>query len=287
VSPVPRGARVDAHHHLWDLDRRDQPWTTAPDLAAIRRTFTPADLAEAVADTGVGATVLVQVRNVAAETDDLLAVAEASDLVRAVVGWADLAAPGIADRLATLRSRGRLVGIRHQMQAEPDPGQWLARREVQRGLDAVAAAGLAYDLMVRPAQFDVVRHTVAAHPGLTFVLDHLGKPPIAEGPIDPWAAGIRTLAALPNLYCKLSGMVTIADRARWTVADLRPYAETVIDAFAPDRVMFGSDWPVCLLAAPYHTVIAVAEELTASLAPGERDRIFGGTAREVYRLPDS
>jgi L-fuconolactonase len=139
--------------------------------------------------------------------------------------------------------------------------------------------------MIRPAQFDAARRTVAAHPELVFVLDHLGKPPIVSGPIGPWAAGIRSLAALPNLYCKLSGVFTVADRSRWTVTDLRPYTETAIEAFGPDRVMFGSDWPVCLLAVRYDRAVAAVEELTAALSRTERAQIFGGTAVRVYRPP--
>jgi L-fuconolactonase len=272
---------VDAHHHLWDLGRRDQPWTAAPGFTAIRRSFDASDLAAAVGGTGVAATVLVQVLNEDGETRDLIGMAAASDLVAGVVGWADLTDPAVKDRL------DGLVGVRHQMQAEPDPGAWLAQPAVQRGLRALDAAGLAYDLMIRPAQFDIAARTVAAHPDLRFVLDHLGKPPISDGPIGPWAAGIRALARLPNLYCKLSGMVTVVDRSNWTVADIRPYTEVAIEAFGPDRVMFGSDWPVCLLAAPYERVLGLVEELTGALTPAERNRVFGGTATEVYRLDDA
>jgi L-fuconolactonase len=269
---------VDSHHHLWDLARRDQPWTASPGFAPIRRTFGVADLALAVAGTGVHRTVLVQVRNDAAETRDLLALAATSDLIAGVVGWVDLSDPSVGENVAGL------VGVRHQAQAEPDPGEWLARPAVWRGLRALAAAGLPYDLMIRPAQYDVAARTAAAHPDLTFVLDHLGKPPIAAGPLGPWAAGVRALARHPNVYCKLSGLVTVADHARWTVADIRPYAETAIEAFGPDRVMFGSDWPVCLLAASYERVVTLVGELTAGLTAAERGSIFGGTATAVYGL---
>jgi L-fuconolactonase len=272
---------VDSHHHLWDLSRRPQPWTAAPGFAAIRRTFAVDDLALAVAGTGVGRTVLVQVLNDSGETRDLLAMAATSDLIAGVVGWVDLADPAVAERLADLDG---LVGVRQQLQAEPDPEAWLARPAVRRGLRVLARAGLAYDLMIRPAQYGVAARTVKDHPDLTFVLDHLGKPPIAEGPIQPWAAGIRTLARFPNLYCKLSGMVTVAHHTRWTVADMRPYADVALEAFGPDRVMFGSDWPVCLLAASYERVVTLVEELTAGLTATERDGVFGGTATAVYGL---
>jgi L-fuconolactonase len=281
-------ARVDAHHHLWDLAVRDQDWISGDRMARIRRDFGPDDLAAAVAGTGVGRTVVVQTVAVAAETPELLAVAAGSDLVTGVVGWVDLTAPGVADRIADLTSRpggDRLVGIRHLVQGERDP-RWLCRDDVRRGLAVVAGAELVYDLLVRPHQLRPAIETVRALPQLRFVLDHLAKPPIAAGELHPWADLVRELAAAPNVSCKLSGMVTEASWPGWTVRELRPFADTVLDAFGPDRVMFGSDWPVCLLAAPgYADVLAAAEQLTAGASRAERDAVFGGTAERVYRLP--
>ena len=267
--------RVDAHHHLWDLSVRDQPWISDDRL---RRTFTAADLA-AVAH--VDATVVVQTVTVAEETPELLAIDD--PLIAGVVGWVDLTAPDVGDRLAALRC-DRLVGIRHQVQGEPDP-RWLCRSDVRAGLAAVAREGLVYDLLTLPQQLPAAIETVRALGDLQFVVDHLSKPPIASGELEPWASRIRELAAHANVACKLSGMVTEADWADWTVDDLRPYAEIVLDAFGPDRVMFGSDWPVCLLAASYAEVTDAAEALTAHLSAAERDQIFGGTARRVYTLP--
>ena len=177
------------------------------------------------------------------------------------------------------------MGIRHLVQGEPDP-RWLARPDVRRGLRAVAAAGLVYDLLTLPHQLPAAIDTVRALPGLTFVLDHLSKPPISVGELHPWAELVRELAALPNVSCKLSGMVTEAG-PRWTVAGLRPYAEVVLDAFGPARVMFGSDWPVCLLASSYADVTSAARELTAALTREEQALVFGGTAARVYGLPDA
>ncbi|MEV0345123.1 amidohydrolase family protein [Nonomuraea sp. NPDC050680] len=274
---------IDAHHHVWDLGGRAHGWLDAEKLAPIRRTFTLDRLAEHAAAAGVSATVLVQVLPDLAETVEFLALAGESELVAGVVGWVDLTAPAVAETLAGLP--GGLVAIRHGVQAEPDPG-WLTRPDVRRGLAAVASAGLAYDLLTLPHQLPAAIETVAALPELTFVLDHLSKPPIASGRLEPWASRIRELAAYPNVYCKLSGMVTEADWASWRVADLRPYAETVLAAFGPERVMFGSDWPVCLLAADYQRVVSVAEELCAGLSAGERADVFGGTARRAYRLGD-
>lgn len=278
---------IDAHHHVWDLSVRDQDWITGPDLAPIRRTFSLDDLAPEAGASGVHATVLVQTVTVAEETPEFLAIADGSDLVAGVVGWADLTAPGIADTLAALRELpggDRLVGIRHQVQGEPDPA-WLLRHDVLRGLAAVASAGLVYDLVVLPHQLPAATEAAARLPELTFVLDHLGKPPIASKELEPWATAVRALAARPNTVCKLSGMVTEAAWSTWTTPDLAPYADVVLDAFGPGRLMFGSDWPVCRLAASYAEVVAAARALTHRLADDERRAVFETTASRVYGLP--
>ncbi|MFE0377444.1 amidohydrolase family protein [Streptomyces inhibens] len=279
-------AVVDAHHHVWDLSVRDQDWITGPELSPIRRDFLLDDLRPEAAAAGIDATVLVQTVTVPEETPELLEQAKGSDLVAGVVGWTDLTVPDVADALAALRELPggeRLVGIRHQVQAEPDIA-WLLRPDVGRGLDAIAAAGLAYDLLVLPHQLPSAVEAVADHPGLTFVLDHLGKPPIALGAIESWARYVRELAALPNTVCKLSGLVTEADWTHWAVADLRPYAEVALGAFGPDRTMFGSDWPVCRLASSYGEVFDMACRLTEGLSSCEQAQVFGGTAERVYGL---
>jgi L-fuconolactonase len=282
----PEPGLVDAHHHLWQLSVRDQDWITGPELAPLRRDFTLADLEPEARAAGVAATVLVQTITVPEETPEFLALAARSDLVAGVVGWTDLTAPDVAETLAGLRAGPGgeyLVGIRHQVQAEADP-RWLVRPDALRGLTALAEAGLVYDLLVKPHQLPAAVEAAQRLPGLTFVLDHLGKPPIASGELTSWAEPIRRLASLPNTVCKLSGMVTEADWGSWTVEDLRPYADTVLDAFGPGRLMFGSDWPVCRLAASYAEVVAGAHELTAGLTPGERQEVFTGTAVRVYGL---
>jgi L-fuconolactonase len=279
---------IDAHHHLWDLSARDHSWLDGPALTPIRRDFALADLEHDAASAGVGATVLVQTVPVAEETPEFLAIAAASPLVVGVVGWVDLAAPDVADAIAALRELPGgefLVGIRHAVQAEPDP-QWLLRPDVARGLAAIASAGLPYDLLVKPHQIPAAVAVAAASPELAFVLDHLGKPPIAEDRIEPWAEDVKALAALPNTVCKLSGMVTEALWDSWTVQELRPFAETVLEAFGPDRLMFGSDWPVCLLAASYGEVVDAALDLTDSLSLTERTAVFSGTAARVYGLKE-
>jgi L-fuconolactonase len=275
--------RIDAHHHLWDLDVRDQPWTA--ELPALRRSFGIDELRPTLVANEVDATVLVQTISVADETPELLALADAEPVIAGVVGWIDLTAPDAADQLARLQDGeggGRLVGIRHQVQEEPDP-RWLCRADVRRGLAAVGEAGLAYDLLVKPQQLDSAVDTVRALPDMRFVLDHAGKPAIRDGAIQPWHAEIAELAQLPNVAVKLSGLVTEA-ADEWTVEQLRPYVDVLLQAFGPFRIMFGSDWPVCLLAASYREVVAAAHELTSQLSSAERDDVFGETAARWYGI---
>ncbi|MGW3173832.1 amidohydrolase family protein [Streptomyces sp. NPDC001153] len=277
---------VDAHHHVWDLSVRDQDWIKGLELQPLRRNFHLADLEPEARAVGVDRTVLVQTVTVPEETPEFLALAAEHDLIAGVVGWTDLTRPDIADELSRLRELpggAFLKGIRHQVQGEPDP-QWLLRPEVRRGLAAVARAGLVYDLVVLPHQLPACAEAAARLPQLTFVLDHLGKPPIASGDREPWASALRALAALPNTVAKLSGLVTEADPASWTTADLRPYTDTALEAFGPDRLMFGSDWPVCTTAATYTEVHTAMSELTADLGDAERRALFEGTATAVYGL---
>jgi L-fuconolactonase len=278
-------SRVDAHHHVWDLTVRDQTWMAGPDFAPIRRNFSVEDLAPLAAAADITATVLVQTVSVLAETGEFLEVASSNDLVAGVVGWVDLTAPDVADVLAELQARpdGQwLKGIRHQVHDEPDL-EWLLRPDVQRGLAAVADAGLVYDLLTRAPHLPAAIKAAQALPQLSFVVDHISKP-VVGGPLDPWATELRALATLPNVTCKLSGMVTEADWSTWTPADLKPYADVVLDAFTPARVMFGSDWPVSLLAASYADVVAAAETLTDHLTTPEREAVFTTTATTTYNL---
>jgi len=272
--------KIDAHHHLWNVAAREHAWLDEPSMAPIRRTFTVADYAAQAA--GIDRSVLVQVLPSLDETREFVALAEKTPLIGGVVGWLDLTRPDVADTLAGLSGPSGLVGVRHLVQSEPDP-EWLNRPDVRRGLRAVGAAGLCYDLLTLPHQLAAAIATVRALPELTFVLDHLSKPPITTGRLEPWAGLIRQLAGEPNVLAKLSGLVTEAGPA-WTVASLRPYVEVALDAFGPRRLMFGSDWPVCLLAAQYPTWAGAAEDLVAELSPDERDEIFGGTACRTYCL---
>ncbi|MFC1417992.1 amidohydrolase family protein [Streptacidiphilus cavernicola] len=276
---------IDAHHHVWDLTVRDQEWITGPELAPIRRSFGLDDLRPLAAAAGVGATIVVQTVCVPEETPELLALAASAPLVAGVVGWTDLTAPGVADALARLRALPggeRLVGIRHQVQGEADP-DWLRRPDVLRGLRAVAAAGLVYDLVVLPPQLPAAAYAAAAVPELVFVLDHAGKPPIASGALEPWAGALRALAGRANTVCKLSGLVTEAAPGAGQ-AEFAPYARVILDAFGPGRTMYGSDWPVCLPTAGYLEVLDLAAALVAGLGldRAERAAVFAATAARVY-----
>jgi len=271
---------VDAHHHLWHPAAHPQPWLDSPVLAPIRRPFTVRDLKLATMGTGVDRTVLVQAVGSAAETEQLLAITD--PMVAGVVGWVDLTSPAVAGCLTDVRG-SKLVGVRHGVRSEPDD-RWLCRPDVRAGLRAVAASGLVFDLLVCAQQLPAAIETVRAVPELTFVLDHLGNPPIASGELEPWASAMRTLAAEPNVVVKLSGLVTEADWTQWTVKDLRPYVDVALDAFGPARLMYGSDWPVCLLAGTYGQVRAAADLLTATLSTKERADVFHHTATRVYGL---
>jgi L-fuconolactonase len=278
-------ARVDSHHHVWDLAVRGQPWITDA-MAPIRRAFGPDDLAPAAAAAGITETIVVQTVPDIEETEELLHLATRTPLIAGVVGWVDLESADVGeqlDRLVSATSGSWLVGIRSLVQAEPDP-TWLLRRSVITGLREVASRDLAFDLLIRSDQLEAAAGAVAAVPEGRFVLDHLAKPAIATRSWEPWATHLEALASFGNVAAKLSGLVTEASWSAWTRDDLRPYVDHALDSFGPERLLFGSDWPVCTLAAPYHEVVAAAEDLTDALDATEQDAILGGNATEVYRL---
>ena len=275
---------VDAHHHLWDPGARRHAWLDA--LPELRRPFGIREFSQLAAEHSVTASVLVQVLAAGPETEDFLALAAATPLVAGVVGWADLTGPGIGDELARLRELpggDRLVGIRHLVQDEPDP-DWLGRPDVRRGLRAVGHAGLAYDLLIRPGQLPAAIAAVRGLGDLRFVLDHGAKPDIAHGQREPWSSLIGELAVAPNVSCKLSGLVTEAGPG-WVAGQITPYADRLLDCFGPGRLMFGSDWPVCTLAAGYGDVLRLAvTALAGQLSEAELTAVLAGNAAQVYRL---
>jgi L-fuconolactonase len=277
---------IDAHHHLWRPDAASYPWMAGPAMRPIRKPFTIADLEQVARANGVGHTVLVQARPDLRESLDLLAVAARHDIVAGVVGWVDLTAPDVADQIGRLRRApggDRLVGIRPMAQFEPDE-RWLLRPDVGRGLAAVTRAGLTFDLLVTARELPSAVEVVRAHPVTTFVLDHIAKPPIASGDLRWWAADLAPLGELENVSCKVSGLVTEAAWESWSVDDLRPAIQTALEVFGEDRLIFGSDWPVCLLAASYERVLAAARACLSGLSAAARDGVFGANARREYRL---
>lgn len=278
--------RIDAHHHVWDLTVRPQEWIVGDSMQPLLRNFSLADLHPLASSTGIDRSVIVQTVDDPGETPELLTLAAGDDFVAGVVGWADLESPALAADLAALQAHpaaGKLVGIRDLAQYKDDVA-WLARPDIIAGMQLLGRLELTYDLLTVPPQLPATIEAVRSCPGTRFVLDHLSKPYIAAGETQPWAADVRSLAALPNVACKVSGMFTEADWTGWTVRDFRPYVDTLLDAFGPQRLMFGTDWPVSSLAASYAQVVRTAEALTAELSADEQARFWAGTAADYYRL---
>jgi L-fuconolactonase len=281
---------IDAHHHLWSLSAHDYSWLDEAFYAPVHRDFGLADLAPELAAAGVDRTVLVEAGSgEPSETMDFLALADASaGLVAGVVGTIDLGSPqpgDVLDMYAAHPSGRLLVGVRDQLQAMPDAG-FTEHREVLAGLAAVAARGLAYDLVVRADQLPGCAGLARALPQLRFVLDHLGKPDVASGlsALETWRTALAQLAACENTTAKLSGLVTEADVGHWTPEELRPFVETAVELFGPRRLMFGSDWPVCLVAGSYAQVLTALRAALPALSADELTEVFGGTAERVYGL---
>jgi L-fuconolactonase len=274
---------IDAHHHLLDPERMSYPWLTEK-LGAVRRRFWVVELEAELARHAVAASIAVQARTELSESYELLRAADEHEVVAGVVGWVDVTAPDVSRVLADLEHPS-LVGVRHPVHDEPDPA-WLTRADVQRGLRAVAGAGLVFDLLIRPRELDAALLVVRAHPELRFVLDHLAKPRV-DGRLDTrWQAGLAALSDIPNVWCKLSGLVTEAHGQRWRAGQLADYMKRAIGWFGAERCMFGSDWPVCLLAASYSEVVDVVELALADRTPAERSSVLAGTALAAYRLPE-
>ncbi|HEB53330.1 MAG TPA: amidohydrolase [bacterium] len=276
--------RIDAHQHFWHYRPADLPWIDAH-MHRIARDFLPADLRPSLAACGIDGCIAVQARSSLAETRFLLDLAAEHDFVRAVVGWLDLFADDVDDTLAELAREPRLRGVRHIVQDEPDD-QFLLRNDFQRGVARLGAHGLVYDILIYPRQLDAAVSFVAALPDQPFVLDHMAKPDIANARTDDWLLGFEGLAQFETVACKISGMVTEADWHAWQPHDFRLYLDKALDAFGIDRLLFGSDWPVCLLAADeYRDVYGLVWDWAAQLTDTERGKLFGDNAARIYGIP--
>lgn len=271
---------IDAHQHFWRYVAADYGWIGP--ATPLARDRLPGDVRGAMDAAGIDAAIAVQARQDEDETRWLLGLAAADARLVGVVGWTDLRAPDAAGRIAALRT-DRLVGLRHIVQDEPDDS-FLLGGDFIRGVRTCVAAGLTYDILVYPRQAPHVPHFLDAVGDGRFVLDHGGKPPIAGAGWQPWADAVAAIARHPGVWCKLSGLVTEADHIAWTLDDIARYADHLLDCFGPERLIFGSDWPVCLLAADYAGVHALADALVASRCPDHHAAIFGGNAHAAYAL---
>lgn len=273
--------RIDAHQHFWRYGPDTHAWIDES-MTALRRDFLPRDLEPLLRAAGFDGCIAVQAQQDVAETEWLLALADEHAFIRGVVGWVDLCASGLREQLARVAAHARLCGIRHVLQDEP--AGFMLREDFQRGIAALAEFDLAYDTLIYAHQLREALQLVEAFPSQRFVIDHIAKPAIRDGEIDGWRHDITAIARHPNVYCKLSGMVTEADWQSWTPAGLAPYIDVALDAFGPDRLMIGSDWPVCTLAAPYATVMQVATTRIAGRSPNGLDAVLGENAARFYRL---
>jgi L-fuconolactonase len=279
---------IDSHQHFWDPESGgDYAWLNGP-FQPINRVFAPDDLRLSLQNNNIQGTILVQTWNDLGETWEFLRIAETTDFIAGVVGWVDLTDPDVGSTLAKLQASpfGKwLVGIRHLIQTESDPN-WLMREDVRRGLRSVQDAGLVYDLVPNLPQLPAVIRTVEDFQDMRFVLDHIAKPNIKNGEFDDWADLMRGFEnQRHHVWCKLSGMITEADWQTWEASDLKPYVARVLEIFGTDRCMFGSDWPVCLVAGSYNRMLAGLRNCLTELTQSERNQVFGASAIEAYRLP--
>lgn len=285
LSPYRLGSdmRIDAHQHFWNLKQFPHPWITEK-LQPIHRNFLPEDFYPHLSQHRLQGSVLVQTFGSLEETRWFLSLANQQEFILGVVGWVDLQDPDVGEVLDALADHPKLVGIRHVVHDEPDL-HWLTRAEVLRGLGELAQRQLPYDLLLRPPHLPAAITVARRYPQLPLVVDHVAKPSIAASlGWDDWAGGMAELARFPNVFCKLSGMITEASWQSWKPADLKKYVEHVLQHFGPERLMFGSDWPVCLLAGSYSQVIEALEQNLTHLSSAQQERIFGGTAEEFYNL---
>jgi L-fuconolactonase len=274
--------RIDAHHHLWRYSKEEYGWITG-NMAPIARDFLPHDLQQVLTSSGIQGSVAVQARQTLEETQSLLDFAQEFPIIRGVVGWAPIASPEFSQVLERFHHFHKLKGLRHVVQDEPDDA-FLLRPDFNAGIALIKRYGLVYDILIFERQLPAAISFVDRHPSQIFVVDHIAKPRIRDRVLEPWRTNIRELARRENVFCKLSGMVTEAHWAQWSLPDLLPYFEVVLEAFGPKRLMAGSDWPVCLLAATYQTWFSTLREFISRLSSAEQEMILGSVATKVYSL---
>jgi L-fuconolactonase len=273
--------KIDSHQHFWIFDPVRDSWISE-DMSNIRRDFTPEDLKPILEENNIAGCVAVQADQSEAETKFLLALAKKNSYIQGVIGWVDLNAEDLAEQLETYQLFPAIKGFRHIVQAEPKG--FMLTGGFLNGISVLSKYGFTYDILIRSSQIREAAELVKLNPGQMFVLDHLGKPPIKTGELHNWSADITELAAHPNVYCKLSGMVTEADLTCWKPADIQPYVDTVLNVFGISRVMFGSDWPVCKLAAEYKEVCELMSNFLEQLSSKEKEQVWSANAVEFYNL---
>jgi L-fuconolactonase len=274
--------RIDSHQHFWHYNPAEYGWIDGS-MDCLKRDFLPADLRPEIDACRVDSTVAVQARQTLHETRWLLELAQSNSFIAGVVGWVPLIDADVPELIGAIHEVGPLKGVRHILQGETDEF-YMLRDDFNRGIFALREFNLAYDILIFERQLPQTLQLVDRHTSQTFVLDHVAKPRIRDGAISPWRENIRALAERPNVFCKLSGLTTEADYTTWTPQQLEPYFDTVLRAFGPERLMFGSDWPVCLLAAPYRVWFNLVSSRITALSGSERDAILGGTATRAYRI---
>lgn len=276
---------LDSHQHFWQVGRFDYPWMT-PEADVLCHDYLPDTLAPVLQRNGVAQTVLVQASNSIEETRWLLQLADANSLIAGVVGWVDLQSDDVGRQLDELAVHPKFKGVRHLVESEP-ADDWLAQPRVIHGLRELSSRDLSYDLLVHTRHLKHAKTAIDECPESRFVIDHLAKPPIARAEIDEWARRLKPFASAPNVFCKLSGLVTEASWTSWRIEDFIPYVDKALEYFGPQRLMFGSDWPVCLLAASYEQVLELFQTVLADLRESDRDSIFSKNAMQFYRIEEA
>ena len=274
--------KIDSHQHFWIYSHEEYGWISDK-MSVLKRDFLPEDLHRELSENDLDGSIAVQARQTLQETEWLIKLAEENDFIKGVVGWLDIQSPQFKHQIEKYSRRNKLVGIRHVVQDEPDD-RFMLRSEFVNGIRLLENYDLVYDILIFEKQLPATLELVSRFPYQRFVLDHIGKPKIAYNLLEPWASQIRELSQYPDVYCKVSGMVTEADWSNWKTNDIRPFLDVIFESFDADRIMFGSDWPVCILAASYSKVVGMVADYMDQLSDEDQDKIFGLNAERIYNL---